>query len=207
MSGYLTLLGLGVLAYGLYRLFVRADVYERREVEREISEYDSLERSRMPVEIAAGRLMASEEYFRTRYPKPLGAQVDQVYLTPGGLLVPVETKRRHRKQIQRYDQIELSVQACVLRTARPSTWLRHAVADYGYVRIVAEGREASYLRVPLLTDDELVRLYERYWRVVQRREQPAPAEHAAICRKCAYLTKCPNPVSLAQSRLRQNERA
>jgi CRISPR/Cas system-associated exonuclease Cas4 (RecB family) len=195
MMGLGWMLMLGVLAWVLYRLFIAPQVAERHEVEHEVVEYESVERARMPAEIAGGRLMASEEYFRTRHPKPLGAQVDQVYLTRAGMLVPVETKRRYRKHVTAYDQIELSVQACVLRTARPSTWLRHEVADYGYVRVVAEGREPAYLRVDLLGDDELVRLYDRYWKIQRGEVKPAPASHGAICRKCAYLSRCPNPVS------------
>jgi len=190
----LLVLGIGVLAYVSYRFFIEPAKDERRQVEHDLAVYDEVERSHMPHEIATGVLVASEEYFRTKHPVPLGAQVDQVYATADGILVPVDTKRRYRREVYAYDQIEVSVQACVLRTSRPSTLLKYQVADYGYVRVVSEGRAPAYLRVKLLSDTELVKLYDRYWEICEGDEQPDAAANSRICNKCAYLAKCPNPV-------------
>lgn len=186
----------GVVAYVLYRLISNDRASTGAVVTRDQATYESTERAFMPAEIAAGVLVTSEQYFRTRYPKPLGAQVDQVYATRDGYLVPVETKRRYRKRITNYDLIELSTQAAVLRTARPKALAKYTVATWGYVRVVNELRHPSYLRVSLLDDDQLVQIYDRFWDLQNGRVQPGPAAHVGICRKCAFLPRCPNALAV-----------
>jgi CRISPR/Cas system-associated exonuclease Cas4 (RecB family) len=185
----------GVLVYVLYRLIWNDRASSGALVTHDMATYESTERPFMPAEIAAGVLVASEQYFRTRYPKPLGAQVDQVYATREGYLVPVETKRRYRNRPTEYDVIELSTQAAVLRTARPKALENYQVATWGYVRVVNELRHPTYLRVSLLNDEQLVHIYNRYWDLQNGRVHPGAAAHVGICRKCAFLERCPNPVS------------
>lgn len=189
------LLVVAVVAYVAYRLTVGAGRDRRQAFDRDLASYESVERTHMPAEIAAGTLVASEQYFRTTVPRPLGAQVDQVYCTPDGLLVPVDTKRRFRKHVTAYDQIEVSVQACALRTGRPAAWRRYKVADYAYIRVTSEGRAPAYLAVKLLTDTELASLYDRYWKIRKGSLPATGAEHPALCRKCAYVSRCENALT------------
>jgi len=182
---------LTVLAYVVWRLATRDERAERDVVLSRSDTYDSTERSFMPREIAHGELVASETYYQTRVPRRLGARVDQVYATPEGFLVPVETKRRYRHRVTNYDVIELSAQASVLRNARPHALRQYEVAHWGWVRFAAPGRRPTYLRTNLLTDDQLAALHDRYENLMEGNVEPNGPEHAAICRKCAYLSRCP----------------
>lgn len=160
-------------------------------------DYEDAERAYMPSELASARLVLSEEYLKTDFPRPLGARFDQVYLTEDGVLVPVDTKRRRQATVYLYDQIEVSVQGAVLRHARSSRLGNHAVAGYGYVRVVREGRPPTYLRFNLLSDQQLADLVDRYERVLDGRIKAQPTAHAGKCRRCAYLSRC----SAGQQRL------
>lgn len=152
--------------------------------------YDAVERDAMPSEIAAARLVYSERTLQADYPVPLSARVDQVYLVEGGLLVPVETKRRHATKIWPADVIELSVQAAVLANNAEVRRICRRVADYGYVRIASDGRRPIYLRTPLLTHDEVALLYDRYFELHAGEVQPEPAPHRGLCRKCGHRARC-----------------
>lgn len=152
--------------------------------------YEVVERDAMPDEIAVGRLVYSEQTLQADRPVPLSARVDQVYLTTRGTLVPVETKRRHAAKIWPADVIELSVQATVLAHSPDSRKWHGRIADYGYVRIAAEGRKPVYLRTPLLTAAEVRALHDRYFDLHQGRVTPVPAQHQGLCRKCGQRTKC-----------------
>lgn len=154
--------------------------------------YEVVERRSMPPAIAEGELVLSEQYLRTDRPRRLGARFDQVYRV-GTELVPVETKTRFRKKWRRYDQIELSVQAAVLRHARPGSMRDLTVSRYGWVRIAPPGRKPTYLPVPLLDDAELVALHDAYWRVRRGEVSAASAPASVTCERCAYLPKCPRP--------------
>ena len=148
------------------------------------------ERDQQPDEIARGRLVLSEFYLRCDVPRRLGARVDQVYMTPAGMLVPVDTKVRYRHEIRMDDVIELSVQAAVLRHTTSSRRPSGEVASWGYVRIAPPGRRAAYLRTELLSDLELARAYERYFELVDG-AQPLPAAVTRSCRHCSKREGCP----------------
>ncbi|KZC39849.1 hypothetical protein RHOFW510R12_00985 [Rhodanobacter sp. FW510-R12] len=179
----LFLLGL-VAAYLLYR----ADVARRGRREGARGLYERHERSRMPAVIAEGRLVLSETYHRTDVPRRLGARFDQVFSGTDGLLYVVDTKRRRRRVVYGYDQIELSVQAAVLRHGRVPGGTG-PVAPVGFIRIVCQG-VVSYERVALLSDERLANLHARYFAVVRGQVQPCGPETPGACRKCAYLARC-----------------
>jgi hypothetical protein len=153
--------------------------------------YDEVERSAMPAEIACSRLVFSERTFQTDLPVPLSARVDQVYLTEQGVLVPIETKRRHATKIWPADVIELSVQAVVLANHRDVRRVSRRVADYGYVRIAPEGRQPTYLRTPLLPSEQVALIHDRYFDLHAGRVQPEPARNPGLCRKCGQRARCP----------------
>ncbi len=155
------------------------------------SSYGETERRYMPAEIAQGRLVLSEQLLRTRSPARIVAKPDQVYLTPDGLLVPVETKTRAMDRWFEADQVELSVQAFALRHGRAGELARHRVADYGYVRVKREGRPPSYHRVPLHTDQQVVAMRQRRIDIELGRVEPAGPASPRICPKCAKRSSCP----------------
>ncbi len=187
MEGMLTLLVLTLILVAGWWLFRGGDPSTR--------DYENSERARMPDELARGRLMISETYWRTDVPRKLGARFDQVFLTPDGRLVPVDTKRRRRTNVTYYDQIEVSVQGAVLRHGRPGPLRRYDVAHYGYLRVVREGLPTVYLRFDLLTDGELESLVDRYHGIQSGAVEPRVARSPAMCRKCAYRADCPTDVA------------
>jgi len=152
--------------------------------------YEWEERSAMPRVIADGRLLLSEEYFRTEVPRRLGARFDQVFLGADGLIYSVDTKRRKKRQIHRYDQVELSVQGAVLRHGRIAVANGHAVAPFGFIRLVVDG-SLEYRRVPLLGDDELAHLHDRYYDLHAGNIAANGPDRTGACVKCAYLQSCP----------------
>jgi CRISPR-associated exonuclease Cas4 len=153
--------------------------------------YADSERRYMPEEIARGRLVLSEQLLRTRAPAKIVAKPDQVYLTPAGLLVPVETKTRALDRVYEGDQVELSVQAFALRHGRVAQLGRYQVASYGYVRIKRQGHPPSYHRVQLHSDEQVVAMRQRRLDLEQGRVQPAGPASPRICPKCAKRATCP----------------
>lgn len=154
--------------------------------------YEAVERPSMPDEIAAATLLFSEAKFYAERPVPLVARVDQVFHTPHGLVVPVETKTRRAHRWYPYDAIELSVQAVVLRYSR-QVRLPGAIASYGYVRCVTEGSVPTYVKVPLLPESEVLAIYRRHQDLAAGRVAPRPAHHAGLCRRCPQASRCPHP--------------
>lgn len=177
------------LLLGLYLAYLKFAKKEGARVDAQAA-YDWEERSAMPRVIAEGRLVLSEEYFRTEHPRRLGARFDQVFVGTDGLLYPVDTKRRKRRQVYAYDQVELSAQGAVLRHGRIGVVKGHTVAPFGFIRLVVNGMP-EYQRVPLLSDDELARLHDRYYALHAGKVEANPAERTGACVKCAYLSACP----------------
>lgn len=171
--------------YVLYRLVVQRTA-GRGDVRRS---YEANERARMPAVIAHGRLVISEEYFRTTVPRPLGARLDQAYIGSDGLVYPVDSKTRDREVVHATDLIELSVQAAVLRTGNVAVILGHAVASIGYVRVVT-ARGVTYLPTRLLTDAELASVYDRREALLRGDVAPTCTQFVGACRKCAYRSHC-----------------
>lgn len=151
--------------------------------------YDD-ERARQPAEIASARLVLSEFYLQADLPRRFGARVDQVYLTGGRVLVPVETKVRFRREARFEDIVELSVQASVLRNTGSSKRPWGAVASWGYVRIAPKEGPVSYLKVQLLDDEQLAALHDRYFAVQEGAEAGGPAT-PRNCRHCTKRSSCP----------------
>jgi len=152
--------------------------------------YERGERRHMPSEIADGKLVLSEQ---TLYAPRVGlvAKVDQVYLTPNGLLVPVENKTRKRDEVRDYDRAELSVQGMVLRQYRPGNLRRAKVANYGYVAVRLDGHEPRWHRVELAHDDVVLALRDRRLALDAGKAEPNGPASGWICRTCAQVVRCP----------------
>jgi len=153
-------------------------------------DYERGERRHMPSEIADGKLVLSEQ---TLYAHRVGlvAKVDQVYLTPDGLLVPVENKTRKRDEVRDYDRAELSVQGMVLRQYRPGNLRRAKVADYGYVAVRLDGHEPRWHKVKLGDDAVVLALRDRRLALEAGKVKPNGPVSDWICRTCAQAARCP----------------
>jgi len=150
------------------------------------NDYESVERLSMPEEIASGSLVISEKTLHRGGPRPLAAKTDQVFRTPCGLLVPVETKAR--KRVFASDIVQLSCQAAALAE-------QGVVADYGYVRLAVPGRRPNYQKVKLMPATDIDRLWDRYQTLRLKKAAPIarPAPHR--CSRCAFRKGCPSAVS------------
>lgn len=153
--------------------------------------YCAKEREHMPPEIGGGVLVLSEETVRTRHPAKIVAKPDQVYLTPDGLLVPVENKTRKISRVYDYDRAELAVQAFALRHGRTGRLKRYPVANHGYVAIRIDGRPPAYHRVELLSDEAIVSMRQRRLALEQGIVAPSAASSPRICQKCSKAATCP----------------
>lgn len=149
-------------------------------------DYETIERAVMPDEIANGALVISEETLHREGPRPFAAKTDQVFRTPLGLLVLVETKTR--KRIYASDIVQLSCQAAALAQ-------RGAVADYGYVRLAVPGRRPNYQKVRLMPPQDIDRLWDRFQALRLRNAAPIarPAPHR--CSRCAFRKGCTSAAS------------
>lgn len=148
------------------------------------------ELSRMPAEIANGRLVLSERRLSTNRPIPLIARVDQVFLVEGRL-VPVETKTRFLREVFDYDRIELGVQAVVLAHAKVPELRGYPVADYAFVRLVRPDGAVVYRRTSFPTEQQVVAMAERRLALEQGREDPRAAVSPRLCRSCGQRDRCP----------------
>lgn len=183
---------IGVLLIGVAALAAAALLWHssrpRPTVVRD--EYEETERSAMPLELATGTLVLSEQTLRVTRPDYLVARFDQVFATRDGRIVPVDTKTRHRAKVTLYDQIELGVQAAVLR-GHLSGPLRGRVENYGYIRFAPPGRRPVYRRTGIPDDAQLSQLVRRYRSLLAGRERPQPPETHYPCARCSQRRRCP----------------
>jgi hypothetical protein len=156
--------------------------------------YHTLERSRMPAELATARLVLSEKRLSTNRPFPLVARMDQVFLVHGRL-VPVETKTRFLRQVYDADRIQLGVQAVVLRHAKHRLTAGYPVADYGYVRLVRPDGSVAYQHTHLPDEGQVLALANRRLALEQGRAVPQPAASPRLCRNCGQRPRCPNALA------------
>lgn len=121
------------------------------------------DKERMPEELRGARLFMNEEDIRAFEPVPLHGRVDQVFETRNGVLVPVDTKTRKYFRVYDSDIIQLSVYRLILEKMYGN---RHTVSQHGYIRAVVlseHGKEnIRYLRVRLLSEGEIVELWQQY---------------------------------------------
>lgn len=140
-------------------------------------------------------VMAERDVF-TDYPVPLAGRPDEIHRSKDKLLVPVDTKTRRRPAVYLSDVIQLSTYAVLLAhgsySRTPRRLLRkRRVAGYGYVRCVTPAG-TRWRRTELLTEAEIVQLYNRRIALEQGRIAPRPARKAVFCRHCEFRNTCPD---------------
>jgi len=64
-----------------------------------------------------------------------------------------------------------------------------AVKPYGYVRIV-HGRQTTWRRVWLMSEREIIALWNRHKAVTGGRIAPCGARHPGLCRTCGHASRC-----------------
>lgn len=144
----------------------------------------------LPRELVGAKLVLCEpkSNLRTLKPFPIHGRPDEVYETNGTLVV-LDTKVRSFSAARPEDVVKLSAYGAILRGTKK--YSQYQVAPYGYLRIVnRETRKSTFIKVPLLSDMELIKVNER--RLALYSGAPAKATNKkAFCLRCHQRSKCP----------------
>ena len=144
------------------------------------------ERAWLPEELKGARLEFAERLFRTARPFGLFAKVDRAYGRADGTLVLTELKRRFRAQAYQSDAVELSAQKLAIERGA-----KRRVAAAGFVVVEHPAtRQRMPISVPLLGEQELIALRQRYESLLLGAVVPDKANDAHLCRSCAYVDRC-----------------
>lgn len=147
-----------------------------------------------PLLLRKSRLLLAEQSLELHDPVFMRARVDEVYRQPNGELIVVDTKTRGRKAVYRSDVIQLSQYGYILRK------MGHPVAPFGYIRIPGAWGIAEYLRVPLMSEAELMKLFERAMEIDQGLMPPRHCSDIRKCVNCSEKNGCSrNHVELSPS--------
>lgn len=187
MTWFLAIVGLtlAALCAAAVRMLLGAGKRSRPKAGSTL-DYEHSERVHMPAEIADGRLVISEKTLRHHGAKPFFAKTDQIFLTPSGLLVPVETKARG--WVSSSDIVQLSAQS-IAAASQPGN--RHRPADWGYVRLAPPGRSPIYQRVKLITKGQVYGLWDRWHALKRGQVAPLARPKPGRCKHCGYRASCP----------------
>lgn len=141
---------------------------------------------RRPALLRKARLVMSEKPIRCRQPVPLHGRVDQVYALKSGELCIVDTKARRIPRVYPSDIIQGSVYAMILRNTG------HTIHGTAYVRQTWEGR-IRYLPYELLSDEQVIQLYDHRADLLKHPESARLAIHPALCQHCGHWERgnCP----------------
>ncbi len=112
-------------------------------------------RENFPKELLSASLIASESDIACEYPVKLHGRLDQLFRLLNGCVVLVDTKCRSENGVDEADIIQLSVYRFILRQ------LGYPVLGYAWVRTVSDPlgrRSVRYIKVSLLSDDDIIKL-------------------------------------------------
>jgi len=144
------------------------------------------ERAWLPEELKDARLEVAERLFRTARPFGLFAKVDRAYGRADGILVLTELKRRFHIRAYQSDVVELSAQKLAIERGA-----KRRVAVDGFVVVEHPAtRQRTPISVPLLGEEELIALRQRYERLLLGATLPHKANDVRLCRSCAYVDRC-----------------
>lgn len=127
-------------------------------------------------------------------PFALHGEPDIIYRTARNSLLVREDKTGFPQP--RYEQIQMSVYAAILRHNPPESLRGLAVEPFGLVRYGTPGKGGKlrirWKKVPLLTDEQLAGIIQRY-RAVRRGTAPQLTQDSIYCaKKCAHFGgRCP----------------
>lgn len=114
------------------------------------------EQENMPRELHTASIFMNEEPISCESPFPIHGQVDQVFHSSSGRLIPLDTKTRAHHKVYESDRVQLSAYGIALRQNFPGHPITH-----GYIRTVIVGHEfksVRYHRIKLLSQTEFLRI-------------------------------------------------
>ena len=131
------------------------------------------------------KVWCREKTFSIRKPFPLIGAPDLVWQEKGGVLTIHDLKTRKKPVVHLSDKIQISLYKLLVEKATG-----RAVRNYGVVRIRNESGDRQ-IRIPLLEEEELLKLYERYWDLADGKEQASCAPNPRFCDSCGFKgNKC-----------------
>ncbi|MEM9838885.1 MAG: PD-(D/E)XK nuclease family protein [Pseudomonadota bacterium] len=139
----------------------------------------------LPNDLKGARLVISEKTVERKRPVHVRGRPDEVWLKDGRRVI-IETKSRAGRVFEG-DRMQIAAYAYMLRGDGGPP-----LAPHGYVRFTG-GEAVSFQKVKLKPDDDVVAAHRRLQRVLKKKEKPAFASAAALCRGCGHLERCPQP--------------
>ena len=127
-----------------------------------------------------GVLIGSEIKLSYRCEFVVAGRVDQLWSMPGKGYVLVDTKNRQRAVAYPSDQLQLSIYAWLLR--RTPRYKDRPIVQTAYVRVPDPSGPASFLPVPLLSDEET----EKVIRLAFARRKARPEINPPSCYRCGH---------------------
>lgn len=112
------------------------------------------EEENLPLMLRSAAVVMNERSISMEHPVKLTGRVDQVYQTPKGVLIPVDSKSRKNHTVYNSDIVQLSLYAMILLHTVDSP-----VSRTGYVRTVVRDkayRSVRYHTVRLVSSDSLL---------------------------------------------------
>jgi len=143
-----------------------------------------LKKENLPKELIKAKLFMSEKYISCTSPRRLCGFPDQVFAVSKDLII-VDTKSRDSNIVYKKDIVQISVYAVILR----KKYKRKRVRDYGYIRI-DNYRGISYKKVELLSEDEIINLYDRNEQLKKFNSTANKTNIKPLCKTCVYQKKC-----------------
>lgn len=121
-----------------------------------------------------------EHLLKITDPVPLCGKPDVVWMNRKGILIVGDYKSRCDHKIYDSDVIQLSVYRLLVEKTQ-----QKPVASFGYIHF----KEASR-KVKLLSEQEIIDLYRRYWKVMEGQGKPNKAESTSYCQHCSHESRC-----------------
>jgi hypothetical protein len=123
-----------------------------------------------------------ERFLQITDPVPLCGKPDVVWQTYDGTLIVGDYKSRDNQQVYQSEVIQLSVYKLLVEKTQ-----HRPVADYGFIHF-----KNRWVKVALMTDQEVITLYRRYWNVKEGRSKPYMTNVKNYCRYCSHYNECCN---------------
>ena len=140
-------------------------------------------KEKMPRELSEARLIHSEHYIRTLLPRKMHGTLDQLYRLASGLHVLVDSKTRDKHQVYKKDIVQISIYKVILSRNGMN------VADYAYFRVVTPAG-VEYIKQNLLTEEEVIKEYDRTEALIDGKATPSNAKHKSMCISCPQQINC-----------------
>ena len=123
-----------------------------------------------------------EHFLKITDPVSLCGTPDVVWITGSGKLVVGDYKsREHFRQVFDSEMIQLSVYKLLLEKTQPKP-----VANYGFIHF----KNRRKVKVKLMSERKVVKLYYRYWQVIDGKDRPCRTDNEHYCKYCSHNDRC-----------------